>query len=89
MSLNSDIAALNLLLKTHGEKHWRLPTAHSSASAAKVLRMFGGMGSIGDLVLCQSNGHRIDKHEERAVNSRFRALLSSIYRQCSLYDKTP
>jgi hypothetical protein len=42
--------------------------------AERFLSYRGGMGSLNDLVLCQLNGHTIEKSREGDVNIRFAAL---------------
>lgn len=41
--------------------------------------LFGGMGSLNDLVLCQENGHHVS--DERAANQEYQRMVESLYRE--------
>lgn len=80
--LNEDISSLNEILSKYGENNWKLSQVYNRHSASKTLQMFGYMGSINDLYICQLNGHKIEQHEEIGVNNKIHTLLRLIHTQC-------
>ncbi len=42
--------------------------------------MRGGMGSFNDLVICQINGHKIEKNEEDFANEELERLKNLIFK---------
>lgn len=40
--------------------------------------MRGGMGSFNDLIICQVNGHRVEKNEENFANTELIKLGSAV-----------
>jgi hypothetical protein len=82
MTLNDEIHALNNVLIKYGEGRWKLPTVHSRNDVTHVLQMFGGMGSLNDLYICQINGHSIEKSQEPSVNNMIREHLENIHKGC-------
>ena len=72
------------LLRSCGEVHWaswlEQDVARMRASdfggIEHFLAAFGGMGSINDLVLHPTNGHRLTESEIAPINERLRTLLS-------------
>lgn len=82
------LAQLADLLEQHGEDHWaqwfrtdltRLQRGDGYA-LDHVLRAFGGMGSINDLMLCQANGHAVAPSDEAALDDQLRGLLDLVHR---------
>ena len=75
------------LLKKHGETHWaqwlekdKALIEHSDAAGLDhLLSAFGGMGSLNDVFICQSNDHDITEQETSFVNNRLYALRSRLY----------
>ncbi len=82
MELNEAIKSFNELLSKHGVKGWKLSEVRTASSARAVLRKFGGMGSINDIYICATNGHRIKPEQEMAVNTKLHELLECIYDHC-------
>jgi hypothetical protein len=41
--------------------------------------VYGGMGGLNDVVLCQYNGDRVSPADEDRVNERLKELLSRIW----------
>jgi len=78
------LTELEELLAASGEVHWRQWIARDlqgirSGDIGGVdhfLSACGGMGSLNDLVLHPSNGHRLALADVGAVNTELRALLS-------------
>ena len=54
----------------------RAPTVISSLIAETR-----GMGSLGDLIICSSNGHKITPDDEAPVNALYRQLMATISHQ--------
>lgn len=44
----------------------------------RILGAYGGMDSLNDVVICQANGHRIEKNEENEANAHFWQLISEV-----------
>lgn len=47
----------------------------------KILSMYGGMGSINDLIISRHNGHAVDCTTEEKVNNNFNKLRAALYDQ--------
>ncbi len=86
-SLEADVADLVALLQRHGADHWartyagalRRIEAGDPVGLDHVLRAYGGMGSVNDLLLHPVNGHDIALEEVAAANDRLVALVSRTY----------
>jgi hypothetical protein len=74
-------------LRNYGEEHW---SAWLSKDAWRIrnldryglqhlLGAFGGMGSIGDLLLHPANGYTVSETDVDRVNEALRAMLSQVY----------
>jgi len=89
--LAQSISELVDLLRLYGDAHWSgwlaadLPRIRQGDiyGLEHLLRAFGGMGSLNDLVLCERNGYDVRPEDERAVNDRFRDLLGTVYRSAT------
>ena len=76
------------LLERYGETHWaqRLTTcrremlAHDAHGLSRLLAAYGGMGSFGDVLIAEANGHPIRRFDEDAVNQLLDARRSEIWR---------
>jgi hypothetical protein len=86
-SLIETLDTLVSLLREHGEERWA-SWLHSDCDRLQrgdftgikhFLSAFGGMGSLGDLILDPGNGHRISHSDVESVNARLRARLSRAY----------
>ena len=94
--LCTDLEQLVTLLQGCGEQHWsswlaRDRTAIQGSDFSGVehfLSAFGGMGSINDLVLHPSNGHRVRPSETDEINARLRRLLARSYELASRIRRT-
>jgi hypothetical protein len=70
------------LLEQRSEARWgsrlredlRFLKNQDAYGAERFLSYRGGTGSLNDFVLCQINGHSIEKSREDEVNTRFAAL---------------
>ncbi len=82
MTLNDEIQALNRTLVQYGEKKRKLASVYSVSDANRILSMFGGMGSLNDMYICQMNGHKIEPSDEVAVNQVIRTHLTNIHKGC-------
>ncbi len=51
------------------------------AALTRIRPLFGGMGSLNDLYLCQENGHSVP--DEQRANEDFNARLAALYRAYS------
>ena len=86
VELRSNLSALADLLERHGVDSWA-PTLRKKSEFAvadcELLRylksLFGGMGSLNDIYICQENGHRIAREEMRAVNKELNRLSHQLY----------
>jgi hypothetical protein len=66
----------------------RLLKNQDAYGAERFLSYFGGMGSLNDLVLCQLNGHTIDKSREDEANARFTTLKGHAWELARLAVRT-
>ena len=81
-SLREAIAAAVQLLDAVGESYWsrRLRAVDcDGVDADAVLSLFGGMGSLNDLVIAAVNGHRVRRDEESEANQRLNRLWERMY----------
>ena len=81
MTLNEEIDLLNSIFSKHGVKN-KMPKVHGNRQANEILRMYGGMGSINDLIISKANGHNIEISKENEINEQVGNLLASIYTKC-------
>jgi hypothetical protein len=85
--LVSLLDSASLVLRSSGEEYWAtwlekdaaLLRARDFEGIEHLLRAFGGMGSINDLVLHPINGHRIAESDVAKINESLRALLSEAW----------
>lgn len=79
-----------------GETHWsawltdcRNRIAAGDASGTDhLLAAFGGMGSLNDLWLCQTNGHRVLPEDESRMNARLDRLRARTYTLAQTIQKS-
>jgi hypothetical protein len=79
--------ALAKLLQDYGEQHWaawvsrdRQRIQDGDASGIDhLLRAYGGMGSLNDLIIHPLNGHHIAAEDIDPVNARLTQLSSRVY----------
>ena len=55
---------------------------------AKIHGLFGGMGSLNDLWLCELNGHAVSKEEEKNVNAAFAEVRDRVWYAVSRTSKS-
>ncbi len=75
-------------LNKYGEVHWAkwyeeakyLLDIRDSKGLEKIMRSFGGMGSINDLVIHPENGHKVSG-DLGAINKELMGLISKLYEQ--------
>jgi hypothetical protein len=84
-SLEQSLRELNTLLTSVGETFWAQWAARAADRIASggdfrdVRGVFGGMGSLNDLVIHPANGHAVADDEVAAVNQRLKELREKIY----------
>lgn len=89
--LQESIDELANMLRRYGESHWSewLPAAAErieqgdAGALDQLLRSFGGMGSLNDIVLSQRDGSDLRAEEWQAVNLGLRELLELVYERAS------
>jgi hypothetical protein len=75
------------ILRRHGVVDWTskleqvlaLLSRRDARGLERLLAMFGGMGSLNDVVVSRLNGHNISELEEGSVNRTLRTRLSRAY----------
>lgn len=75
------------ILRHHGEGWWaekleavlELINRRDAVGLDRLLALFGGMGSLNDLVLSRHNGHSIAEAEEKAANEALSAHLNRAF----------
>jgi hypothetical protein len=85
--LRANLDETATLRRDHGETHWlswatgcrRELAACNAVAFDHVLRAFGGMGSLNDLLILTANGHNVRPDQERAVNGRLWQLRDIIW----------
>lgn len=84
-SLEQSLRELNALLSSVDETFWAQWAARAADRIAAggdpgdVRGVFGGMGSLNDLVIHPVNGHSVTDHQVAAVNQRLKELREKIY----------
>jgi hypothetical protein len=84
------IAAVHLaieFLRTYDRNSWADRFEESladiengeSRGTARLIGLFGGMGSVNDIWISAGNGDRIGAANEGSVNQRLRGLLGDVY----------
>lgn len=81
------LMAAQSLLAQYGEKHWsswlendaRLIRNLDLYGVEHLLTAYGGMGSINDLVIHPTNGHKIKDSDVASANEKFEILRTKIY----------
>lgn len=73
------IEPLISLLERTGEKHWLSHVRKHRSGGSSFRSIFGGMGSFNDLIVCQANGHAIEKKREALANTWLSCLSSICY----------
>ncbi len=75
------------ILELHGERHWS-QWIRDDASIIRegdlygvrhFLTAYGGMGSLNDMWLCASNGHKITEEETKSENERLSKMRSEAW----------
>lgn len=74
-------------LQSFNEKHWsswltrnaKLIRKLDFSGVEHLLSVFGGMGSINDLVIAPINGHQVEDSRVSEVNEQLRKMLTLIY----------
>jgi hypothetical protein len=75
------------LLRAYDGAHWagwlergaHLVRVHDLYGVEHLLKAFGGMGSLTDVLIDPANGHRVVVENVDAVNQRFGRLRNSVY----------
>ena len=75
------------ILGRHGENWWAsrledvlpLIQRRDSRGLKQLLGMYGGMGSINDLLIMRANGHQVSEAEEDIVNAALRSCLDRVH----------
>jgi hypothetical protein len=84
------------LLRNVGEKFWAdvllgiiVGSSEKSVNVTldEILSMYGGAGSINDLVISKYNGHTVDSSTEEKINNNFNKLRVELYHQVVLEEK--
>lgn len=86
--LAKEINDLIVHLNKYEEQYWSSTFARvkklidngDSRGLKALANMRGGMGSFTDLVICQINGHKIEKDQEDFANKKLMRLGESIFR---------
>ncbi|MDY0829415.1 hypothetical protein SK224_09800 [Microbacterium sp. BG28] len=84
-SLERSLRELDALLASVGETFWAQWAARAADRIAAggdpgdVRGVFGGMGSVNDLVIHPANGHSVTDDQIAAVNRRLDELRERIY----------
>jgi len=55
-------------------------------AAHKFENMFGGMGSLNDLIFCQTNKNLPNGETEKEFNERFSSLMNNAFKELRLLD---
>jgi hypothetical protein len=82
----SALKAMEYLLDKTGEKHWKewisrdISEWEKSEDVEHHLSAYGGMGSLNDIVLCVSNGHKLNENQEPWINPLFNWLKSLCFK---------
>jgi hypothetical protein len=87
-ALVEDVFALATLARGYGEQRWadeldrhaRWTQVGDRHGLTRLLGLFGGMGSLNDLVFHPQNGNAADEAEAVVRNERFQDLLARV--QC-------
>jgi hypothetical protein len=82
-------------LNTYDEKNWasifikiqKLIDLGDRRSLDSLKSMRGGMGSFTDLVICQINGHNIDKNQEDFANKELMRLGGLAFKSADKLNK--
>ena len=85
--LLSSAEALSELLRSYGRQHWADWLAQDREHIQRgdaygidhLLRAYGGMGSLNDVLIHPVNGDDIALKDVDAVNARIRELRSRVY----------
>ncbi len=84
VSFQEAVEATYWLLMTVGENHWASHFArHKNGDREGFRSVYGGMGSLNDLIICKRNGHVLNENHEAISNGLF-DLLRSISSVASL-----
>jgi hypothetical protein len=84
-----DVSALAVLLRGYGERRWALELdrcagwirAGDRHGLTRLLGLFGGMGSLGDLVFDPRNDNATDDAQAVVRNARFQEVMSRVRRE--------
>ncbi|CAA0082045.1 Uncharacterised protein [Zhongshania aliphaticivorans] len=86
--LNIYLDELHALLESVGEKKWGEKFKYVSSESVldnrrqyleKIIGLYGGAGSLNDLMISELNGHTIGCGSESALNKDMNYLRSKIY----------
>jgi 23S rRNA G2069 N7-methylase RlmK/C1962 C5-methylase RlmI len=79
---------LAILLTSVGENLWVNTINHASALLKEdkfqdgtqlILSMYGGMGSLNDLIIDPYNGHPVSKESVESINRQLKSYLDKLY----------
>lgn len=84
-SLRTVMGEVVQLLDGAAERHWAttIREAQHALDPNQILRWFGGMGSLNDLILSRVNGHNVDREDESRANERLAVLQADMFRLAS------
>ncbi len=86
------INQINELLDAVGETFWnqKLRSIRDQIVDQKKIKycdlvkeLFGGMGSLNDLYICEENGYNVNQNQELVLNEKLRLLIEQLFEQCS------
>lgn len=61
------------------DRYWSGTARGREAALQEASRVFGGMGSLRDLIIASAVGHRIQPEDEYEANKRLSVLLDELY----------
>lgn len=79
------------LLRSVQEDHWANQLSElvskieskNNVSIREISNLFGGMGSLNDIWICQENGHKISGFEVEDINRRLSVMLDEAFLELS------
>ncbi|MDB4297352.1 hypothetical protein N9901_01215 [Flavobacteriaceae bacterium] len=87
--MNKTIHSIIILLEMYDENSWVESFKKSQFSIENneflaiynLKKIYGGMGSFNDLVICKMNKHKIEEEDETTVNNELDFLRKTLYQQ--------
>ena len=79
-SLEGSLKKLEELLRKHDVFFW-VNKIKAARDEEDLRRLFGGMGSLNDLIICKANGHQVE--DEEAANKELDCLTRQVWRLIS------